>query len=82
MAETPKSQEPAPTAIEESEKKSAAVPPTMSGKQPSPFTELRQNSSSRLGQQNCDMAYTRQEFYSLLNRAISIRAAPPLRAMR
>lgn len=53
------------------------TPPTMSGKQPSPYTLLRQKTSAPVKgeQRNCDAEYTRQEFYALINRAANTTAA-------
>jgi len=71
MEETPKTLP--ETVREEERKKEEAVPPTMSGKLPSPFTEMRQKSdaSSRTEQRNTDIENTRQEFHALVNRAVN-----------
>ena len=52
------------------------TPPMMSGKQPSPYTLLRQktNPPTQGEQRNCDAEYTRQDFYALINRAVNTTA--------
>jgi hypothetical protein len=51
--------------------------PTTSGRQPSPFTTLRQQRSGE--GHNLDLEYTRAEFYALVNRAVN---SPPARFAR
>ncbi len=51
--------------------------PTTSGRQPSPFTALRQQKGSE--GHNLDLEYTRAAFYSLVNRAVN---SPPVRFSR
>ena len=75
MAETAKLQ--TQTAATTEEKVEKEIPPSMSGKLPSPYTAMRQKSDSpaQREQRNCDTDYARQDFYALVNRAFSSSAS-------
>jgi hypothetical protein len=77
MGETDKLQ---PRVIVNEETPKEEAPPTMSGKQPSPYTAMRQKSvsSSRAEQMNCDAEYARREFHALANRTMTSTALAQL----
>jgi hypothetical protein len=65
-----------PEDVAEGTSSTEETPPTMSGKQPSPYTLLRQkaNPPEQGEQRNCDAEYVRRDFYALINRAVNATA--------
>jgi hypothetical protein len=71
MSESAKASMDSPSKVDQATEE---APPMMSGKQPSPYTMMRQKSTSKTEQRNYDDEYTRQEFYALINRAVNTPA--------